>query len=147
MNNAIVEQSPCFLFPLSSLPLPPFVSLYLLGTLLAMIGSCSPQSQVARKLISPFPFPTPYTPHSKILTPWGFPELNIHYTKTTSRTWVTRSRTHTITILKDLVELRKDIILSYRRLYFSCRLYFLLLPFSFTFHLSPLFFSPFHISP
>jgi hypothetical protein len=52
-----------------------------------------PQSQVVRKLISPFPHSTPYTLHSKIPTPWGFPELNIHFTKTTSRTWVTRSST------------------------------------------------------
>ncbi len=31
--------------------LPPLVSLYLLGTLLDVIGSCPPRSQVARKLI------------------------------------------------------------------------------------------------
>ncbi len=93
-NNAICDQSPCFLFPLSLSLLLPFVSLYLLGTLLAVIGSCPPRSQVARKLIiSPFPHSTPYTPHSEILTPWGFPKLNIHFTKTTSRTWVTRSST------------------------------------------------------
>jgi hypothetical protein len=78
MNNAIVEQTPCFLlFPFLIPFCPPFVSLYLLGTLLAVIGSCPPRSQVARKLISPFPSPSPYTPHSKIPTPWGFPELNM----------------------------------------------------------------------
>ncbi len=94
MNNAIEEQSPCFLlFPFLIHFCPPFVSLYLLGTLLAVIGSCPPRSQVARKLISPFPSPSPYTPHSKIPTPWGFPELNMRLTKTTSRTWLTRSRT------------------------------------------------------
>ncbi len=70
-----------------------FVSLYLLGTFLAVIGSCPPQSQVTCKLISPFPSPSPYTPHSEIPTPWGFPELNIHITKTTSRAWLTRSST------------------------------------------------------
>jgi hypothetical protein len=78
-----------FLIPLWS----PFVSPYLLGTLLAVIGSCPPRSQVARKLISPFPSPSPYTPLSKIPTPWGFPELNMHITKTTSQTWLTRSST------------------------------------------------------
>jgi hypothetical protein len=71
----------------------PFVSLYLLGTLLAVIGSCPPRSQVACKLISPFPSPSPYTPLSKIPTPWGSPELNMNITKTTSRTWLTRSST------------------------------------------------------
>ncbi len=48
---------------------------YLLGTLLAVIGSRPPWSQVARKLISPLPSP-PFPPHSEIPTPWGFPELN-----------------------------------------------------------------------
>jgi hypothetical protein len=75
-----------FCFPFPILFCPPFVSLYLLGTLLAVIGSCPPRSQVARKLISPFPSPSPYTPYSKIPTPWGFPELNIHFTRTTFRT-------------------------------------------------------------
>jgi hypothetical protein len=92
-SNTICEQSPCFLFPLSSSLLLPFVPFYLLGTLLAVIGSCPPRSQVARKLTFPFPCSTPYTPHSEIPTPWGSPKLNIHFTKTTSRTWVTRSRT------------------------------------------------------
>jgi hypothetical protein len=45
-----------------------------------------PWSQVARKLISPFPslpisipphfHPSPFPPHSEIPTPWGFPVLN-----------------------------------------------------------------------
>jgi hypothetical protein len=83
---------------LSAFPFPipfcsPFVSLYLLGTVLAVIGSCPPRSQVARKLISPFPSPYPYTLHSKIPTPWGLPDPNIHSIRTTSRTWLTRSRT------------------------------------------------------
>ncbi len=43
-----------------------------------MRGSSPPRSQVARKLISPFPSPHPYTPHSKIPTPWGFLDPNIH---------------------------------------------------------------------
>ncbi len=88
MSNSLAFCFP-FLHPFCSF----FVSLYLLGTLLAVIGSCPPRSQVARKLISPFPHSTPYTPHSEILTPWGFPELNIQSTKTTSRIWVTRSST------------------------------------------------------
>jgi hypothetical protein len=37
-----------------------------------------PRSQVARKLIFPFPSPCSYTPHSKIPTPRGFPDPNIH---------------------------------------------------------------------
>jgi hypothetical protein len=78
-----------FCFSLFSFLLPPFVSLYLLETLLAVIGSRPPWSQVARKLISPFPSP----PHSKIQTPWGFPELNMRLTKTTSQIWLTESRT------------------------------------------------------
>ncbi len=87
---------PCFLFPFSLSLLLPFVSLYfplLTWNPPCCDRICPPQSQVARKLISPFPHSTPYTPHSKIPTPWGFPELNIHFTKTTSQTWVTRSST------------------------------------------------------
>jgi hypothetical protein len=95
--NTVVVQSPCFLlFPFFIPFWSPFVSLYLLGTLLAVIGSCPPRSQVACKLISPFPYPSPYTPLSKIPTPWGLPELNMHITKTTSRTWLTRSSTGTV---------------------------------------------------
>ncbi len=68
---------------LSAFPFPipfysPFVSLYLLGTLLAVVGSRPPRSQVARKLIFLFPSPYPYTPHSKIPTPRGLPDPNIH---------------------------------------------------------------------
>jgi hypothetical protein len=66
----------------SLFPIPfcsPFISLYLLGTLLAVTESSPPRSQVARKLISPFPSPHPYAPHSKIPTPWGFLDLNIHF--------------------------------------------------------------------
>ncbi len=92
--SAIVVQSPCFLLFPFLVPLwSPFVSPYFLGTLLAVIGSCPPRSQVTRKLISPFPSPSSYTPLSKIPTPWGFPELNMHITKTTSRTWLPRSST------------------------------------------------------
>ncbi len=65
-------------FPFPILLCSPFVSLYLLGTLLAVIGSCPPRSWVAHKLIFPFPSPYPYTPHSKIPTPRGLPDPNIH---------------------------------------------------------------------
>jgi hypothetical protein len=45
-----MAQSPCFLlFPFLIPFCPPFISLYLLGTLLAVIGSRPPWSQVARK--------------------------------------------------------------------------------------------------
>ncbi len=37
-----------------------------------------PRSQVARKLIFSFPSPCSYTPHSKIPTPWSYPDPNIH---------------------------------------------------------------------
>jgi hypothetical protein len=37
-----------------------------------------PRSQVAHKLIFPFPSLCSYTPHSKIPTPRGFPDPNIH---------------------------------------------------------------------
>jgi hypothetical protein len=37
-----------------------------------------PRSQVARKLIFPFPSPCSYTPHSKIPTPRSFLDPNIH---------------------------------------------------------------------
>jgi hypothetical protein len=89
-DDTIMARPPCFLLPRSdslfaSLP---FLFTYL-ETLLDVIGSCPPWSQVARKLISPFPSP----PHSKIPTPWGFPELSMHLTKTTSRIWLPRSGT------------------------------------------------------
>ncbi len=83
-----MAQSPCFSaspcwFPFASLPFP----FTYLEPLLGVIGSCPPWSQVARKLISPSP------PHSKIPTPWSFPELHMRLTKTTSLIWITRSRT------------------------------------------------------
>jgi hypothetical protein len=43
-----------------------------------VIGSCPSRSQVARELIFPFPSPYPYTPHSKIPTPRGLLDQNIH---------------------------------------------------------------------
>ncbi len=86
----IMAQSPClfaspFWFPFTPFPFP-FTHL---ETLLVVIGSCPPWSQVARKLISPSPSP----PLSKIPAPWGFPEPNVRLTKTTTRIWLTKSRT------------------------------------------------------
>ncbi len=65
----IMAQSPCFYFPLPF----PLASLYLLGTLLAVIGSHPPWSQVARKLISPFPSPPHSLPNPKSRPPEVFP--------------------------------------------------------------------------
>ncbi len=70
---------------------PPFVSLYLLGTLLAVIG---PVHLGPRLLVNwsphfhPLPIPSPFQNSH----PLGFPELNMHLTKTTSQIWLTRSR-------------------------------------------------------
>ncbi len=57
-----MAQSPCFYFPLL-IPflLPPHYPFTYLETLLGVIGSCPPWSQVTRKLTSPFSTP----PHSK----------------------------------------------------------------------------------
>ncbi len=51
-----MAQAPCFFTTLCFL----FIPFYLLGTLLAVIGSRPPWSQVTRKLTSPFSTP----PHS-----------------------------------------------------------------------------------
>jgi hypothetical protein len=57
-----MAQSPCFLLPLVDSFLLPLHSLYTyLETLLGVIGSRPPWSQVTRKLTSPFSTP----PHSK----------------------------------------------------------------------------------
>jgi hypothetical protein len=60
---------------------------------------CPPCSQVARKLIFPFPSPCSYTPHSKIPAPLGFPRSKYTFIRTTSRTWLTRSSTVTVSVL------------------------------------------------
>ncbi len=63
-----MAQSP-FSTPLASfLLIPPFIPLYLLGTLLGVMRSRLPWSQVARKLTSPSPFQIPDPP--------GFPRTN-----------------------------------------------------------------------
>ncbi len=62
-----------------------------------------PRSQVACKLISPFPSPCSYTPHSKIPTPPGFSRSKYTFIRTTSRTWLTRSSTITASSLEDAV--------------------------------------------
>ncbi len=66
----------------------PFPFTYL-ETLLGVIGSSPPWSQAACKL-TPLSIPSPFPPHSKFPTPWGFPELNMRLTKTTSRIRLTR---------------------------------------------------------
>jgi hypothetical protein len=72
---------------------------------LAVIGSCPPRSQVARKLIFPFPSPSPYTPHSEILTPPpGSPRSKYTFIRTTSRTWLTRSRTVCQTVFSQFIK-------------------------------------------
>ncbi len=79
MLQCIIEQSPCF-FAFS------FLHSLLLPIRLPLLTwnppCCDrirpPRSQVARKLIFPFPSPCPYTPHSKIPTPRSFPDPNIH---------------------------------------------------------------------
>ncbi len=81
----IVAQSPCFCFSLFPFP---FASLYLLGTLLAVIGSRPPWSQVARKLISPFPSSPHSLPIPKSRPPGVFP-TKCAPSKTTSQNWLT----------------------------------------------------------
>jgi hypothetical protein len=79
MLQCIIEQFPL----LSAFPFPiPFYSLFVSLSLTWNPPCCDrirpPRSQVARKLIFPFPSPYLYTPHSEILTPRGFPDPNIH---------------------------------------------------------------------
>ncbi len=92
-----MAQSPCFLlFPFWSL----FASLLFLftylETLLAVIGSHPPWSQVARKLISPFPSPPHSLPIPKSRPP-GVSWAKCALTKTTSQNWLT-SPEHFLTI-------------------------------------------------
>ncbi len=78
MLTIYMAQSPCFFTSLCWFPLAPFfIPLYLLGTLLAVIGSRPPWSPVIRKLTSPFSTP----PHSK----FPAPRLIVRLTMTTSR--------------------------------------------------------------
>ncbi len=86
-----MAQSPCFTPLANSLLLAiPFPFTYL-ETLLGVMRSRPPWPQVTCKLTSPFLSP----PHSEFLTPWGFPELNMRLTKTTSRIRLARSGTVT----------------------------------------------------
>ncbi len=78
---------------LSAFPFPyslclPFTFLLLTWNPPFVIGSRPPWSQVARKLISPFPSPphsSPFQNHD----PLGFSQLNVHITRTTSQNWLT----------------------------------------------------------
>jgi hypothetical protein len=74
-------------FPYFHSLLLPFRLPYLLGTLLAVIGSRPPRSQVACKLI--FPFQNPDPP--------GSPRSKYTFIRTTLQTWLTRSSTETLT--------------------------------------------------
>ncbi len=80
-------------FPFSIPFCSPFVSLYLLGTLRAVMGSRPHRSKVARKLIFPFPLPLPIYPSFQNPDPPGSPRSKYTFIRTTSRTWLTRSRT------------------------------------------------------
>jgi hypothetical protein len=62
--------SPCW-FPFAPLSVP----FYLLGTLLPVTGSIHPGPRLLVNWSPRFP-PSPFPPHSEILTPWGFPKLN-----------------------------------------------------------------------
>ncbi len=65
------------------------MSLNYLETLLAVIGSRPPRSQVTRKLTSPFLNPSPFPPHSK----FPVPKLIVRLTTTTSWYQLLLSRT------------------------------------------------------
>jgi hypothetical protein len=98
-----------FLLPLanSSLFPLPFPFTYL-ETLLGVIGSRPPWSQVARKLISPFPslpHSLPIPPLFRIPDPLGFPELNMRLTKTTSWIWLAWSGTVMLFSFKSTIRL------------------------------------------
>jgi hypothetical protein len=73
-----MAQSPCFYLPLLIPLCSPFESPLLTWNPPCCDRIRPPRSQVARKLIFPFPSPCSYTPHSKIPTPRGSPDPNIH---------------------------------------------------------------------
>jgi hypothetical protein len=81
--GAIPCYSPCW-FPFANSPCQflPFLESLLLtwNSSFCVVRFRPPWSQVARKLTSPSPFP----PHSKFLSPQGFPSLIVRPTKTTS---------------------------------------------------------------
>ncbi len=73
---------PLALFPLADSLFAPFLSPFTwLETLLAVTGSCPPQSQVACKLTLHL-HPSPSVSHSEIPTPCGLPVLMRPFTKT-----------------------------------------------------------------
>jgi hypothetical protein len=89
-----MAQSPCF----SPCKFPFFSSIPFtyLESLLAVMGSRPPWSQVARKLISPFPSP----PHSLPFQnpdPLGFSCAKCTLTNTTSQNWLTSPEQYSLT--------------------------------------------------
>jgi hypothetical protein len=88
-----MAQSPCFYspcwFPVVSLPFP----FTYLETLLWRDAIPSTLAPGYSWTDLPLSIPSPFPPHPKFPTPWGFPELNMRLTKTTSRFRLTRSGT------------------------------------------------------
>jgi hypothetical protein len=85
-----MAQSPCFLLPLSDSPLLLFH--FPLLTWKPSLIWYDPVHLGPRLLVNWSPHFHPL-PNSKIPTPWGFPELNMRLTKTTSRIQLKRSGT------------------------------------------------------
>jgi hypothetical protein len=74
-----MAHSPCFLSPLADSHLLPFSTpLYLLGTLLAVTGSVHLVPRLLVNYLPQFPHLAHIPPLSKIPTPRGFPDPNIH---------------------------------------------------------------------
>ncbi len=93
MLQCIIEQSPCFLLSLFSIPFcSPFVSLYLLGTLLAVIGSVHLVPRLLVNWSSLF-LPLLIYPSFQNPDPPGFSRSKYTFIRTTSRTYLTRSST------------------------------------------------------
>jgi hypothetical protein len=92
-----MAQSPCSFTSSCRFPLLPFLFPFTyLETLLAVIGSRPPWSQVTRKLTSPFLNPSTFPPHSK----FPVPRLIVSLTTTTSWSRLLLSGTNTITNVK-----------------------------------------------
>ncbi len=94
MLQCIIEQSPCFLLSLFLIPFcSPFVSLYFLGTPLAVIGSVHLVPRLLVNWSSHFP-PLAIYPSFQNPDPPGFPRSKYTFIRTTSRTLLTRSSTY-----------------------------------------------------
>jgi hypothetical protein len=89
--------SPCFFSPLADSLLLPFLILYLLGTLLAAIGSVHPGPRLFVNW-SPHFHPSPSAPHLFPICfpfrnpdPLWFSQVNAPFTKTTLQLWFPRT--------------------------------------------------------